>query len=239
MLNIIKVIKFIILVVPGFTIFQDCIAQNRHIYVDVGTHNAALMSFVAMRVRNSPDSKASTYFKQKISYHAGFGLQSGKMDYGFVFKALTFSSVDRFYISSLQGQNICFKEEYGSGTFYSLAPRFGYTFLNQKKITLQGFVELGIPLNTRITPTKMVFSNDSVTFHNSVLVYAYDFRTGFVFSIKTYKNMNLTFSGYYLNMGHHNYDEIENSRLQLWGVGGGFLGGNVGVRYNIKMREGK
>ena len=236
MLNIIKVIKFIILVVPGFTIFQDCIAQNRHIYADVGIHNAALLSFESMRRRIIPDTISSVYYKNRISYHARIGLQTGRMDYGLIFKALSFADVNRYYIRHF----INFKEHSGSGTFYSLAPRFGYTFLKKNKTCLQSFIEFGIPLATRIDPIKMVYSNDSVSYNNSTFFYAFDFRTGFVLNRKISNNLDLTFSGYYLYMAHGNSDDEQNVKTeQLWGVRGGYLGGNVGVRYNIKMRKEK
>lgn len=211
-------------------------AQNKQLYADVGIHNAALLSFESMRRRIIPDTISSVYYKNRISYHARIGLQTGRMDYGLIFKALSFADVNRYYIRHF----INFKEHSGSGTFYSLAPRFGYTFLKKNKTCLQSFIEFGIPLATRIDPIKMVYSNDSVSYNNSTFFYAFDFRTGFVLNRKISNNLDLTFSGYYLYMAHGNSDDEQNVKTeQLWGVRGGYLGGNVGVRYNIKMREGK
>jgi hypothetical protein len=213
-------------------------AQTKFIYGEAGLNNCSVLSFESLRRKSIPDNISSITFRPKISYEIGLGMQSVKINLGLVFKSMTFQDIDRYYISSIRGRSFYYKEQSGKGTFYSLAPRLGYNFYNKNKSNIQTFIELGIPIGAKIAPSEMVYSNDSVSYNNTLLVYAFDFRTGIVFNRKLSRNLDLSCAAYYLYMGHDNYEDFTGFQPErLWGIGGGFLGMNMAVRYKFHYKK--
>jgi hypothetical protein len=213
-------------------------AQTKFIYGEAGLNNCSVLSFESLRRRSIPDTIASITFRPKISYEIGIGMQSGKINLGLVFKSMTFQDIDRYFITSIRGRSFYYKEHSGKATFYSLAPSFGYNINYKNKASIQAFIELGIPIGAKIAPSKMVYSNDSVSYNNTLLVYAFDFRTGIVFNRKLSRNLDLSCAAYYLYMGHDNYEDFTGFQPErLWGIGGGFLGMNMAVRYKFHYKK--
>jgi hypothetical protein len=212
-------------------------AQTKFIYGEAGLNNCSVLSFESQRLLSISNTKSSVYYKPQKSYHLSAGLQNNKYDLGLVFKAMSFDKLQRYYIGSNLDSTPHYKRESGNGIFYSLAPNFGYTIFKKNKYDVKGFIEFGIPLHTKLSSIKQIFNNDSIAYNNTLLVYAFDFRTGIVFNRKLSRNLDLSCAAYYLYMGHHNYEQFEGQPERLWGIGGGFLGMNMAVRYKFHYKK--